>query len=242
MTDFVLIGGFWIGAWAWREVRDRLTTAGHRAVTVDLTGLGDRRGAAGPATGLETHIADVVDVLQGQDLRQAVLVGHSGAGAIVNCVAERAPDRVEGLVFVDSGPVPDGACIADFSGSSGRADTERQAIDGWRLPLPPFDVLGEAMLAGLDKEKRDLLRASAADQPLRVATDKVRLSGNARAGIRKWAILCTMPLEMVGDLIASGNPWFAGMDGPDWTLMSLPTGHWPMLSEPDRLAAMLEGW
>ncbi len=147
MTTFVLVGGFWIGAWAWRDVAARLKLAGHRAFPLSLAGLGERKAEAAPSIGLETHVADVVHFLVAGDLHDVVLVGHSGAGAIVNIVAARVPDRVASLVFVDSGPVPEGQCIADFSGPTGRADAIAAAVGG-RLPLPAWSELGEAMLAG----------------------------------------------------------------------------------------------
>ena len=242
MTTFVLIGGFWIGAWAWREVAARLTAAGHLVFPLSLTGLGERKAQAAPGVGLETHVADVVHFIISGDLHDVVLVGHSGAGAIITIVADRIPERLAGLVYVDSGPVPDGACIADFSGPTGRADTIRKAAyqgDGWRIALPPWSELGEPMLAGLDTAKREFFRANAADQPLRVAIDPVRLRGKQRGAIPCRAILCTIPAVAVRGMIASGNPWFAPMAGPEWTLSELPTGHWPMLSEPGRLAGML---
>ena len=245
MTTFVLVGGFWIGAWAWRNVAAQLTALGHRAFPLSLTGLGELKHRAGPDVGLETHIGDVLHFLEAGDLHDVVLVGHSGAGAIVNVAADRMQERIAGLVFVDSGPVPDGACIADFSGPTGRADTVKKAAytgDGWRIPLPSWEELGEPMLAGLDEAKRDFFRANAADEPLRVATDPVRLKGRIPVDLPRLAILCTMPLAAVRGMIASGNPWFAGMDRPEWTLRELPTGHWPMLSEPDKLASMVARW
>jgi pimeloyl-ACP methyl ester carboxylesterase len=139
MTTFVLIGGFWIRAWAWREVAAKLTAAGHLVFPLSLTGLGERKAQATPGVGLETHVSDVVHFIISGDLHDVVLVGHSGAGAIITIVADRIPERLAGLVYVDSGPVPDGACIADFSGPTGRADTIRKAAyqgDGWRISLP----------------------------------------------------------------------------------------------------------
>jgi pimeloyl-ACP methyl ester carboxylesterase len=241
MTTFVLVGGFWIGAWAWRDVAARLEAAGHRVLLPELKGLGERQGEASPEVGLETHIGDVRAAIEAADLNDIVLVGHSGGAAIVNCVADRSPGRVAGIVFVDSGPVPDGQAIADFSGPTGREDMAKNAVDGWRLPLPPWGVLGEEA-AGLDEETRAVFRANAADQPLRVATDPVKLTGGLREDMPRWAILTTIPLAAVREMISPDNPWFAPMGGPSWTLLQLPTGHWPMLSEPEKFADLLAAW
>ncbi len=243
MTNFILVGGFWIGAWAWEEVVRELERRGHRAYPLDLPGLGERRGEGNGSVTLETHIADVVRFVEANDVRDVVLVGHSAGGAIVNVVAARIAERVAGLVFVDSGPVPEGATIADFQGPNGRDDMRRAAEthgEGWRLPLPPFEQMPPANLAGLDDAKLERFRAEAADEPLHVAIDPVRLDGKAfPEGRPRWAILCTMPRAMVDGQIAAGNPWFVPMSGPDWRFLELATGHWPMLSEPGRLAEML---
>jgi pimeloyl-ACP methyl ester carboxylesterase len=241
MTTFVLVGGFWIGAWAWRDVAVRLEAAGHRVLVPELTGLGARQGEASPDVGLETHVGDVIAAIERDELRDVVLVGHSGGGAIVNSVADQIPGRVAGIVFVDTGPVPEGAAIADFSGPDGRAETAKNAVDGWRLPLPPWEALGDEA-AGLDEETRAYFRANAADQPLKVAIDPVRLTGGLRDTMPRWAILTTIPLPAVRAMITPDNPWFAPMGGPSWTLMQLPTGHWPMLSEPKKLADLLAAW
>ncbi len=235
MATFVLVGGFWIGAWAWRDVAARLKRSGHRAFPLSLTGLGERKDQASPDITLETHVADVVHFLVAGDLHDVVLVGHSGAGAIVNIVAARVPERIAELVFVDSGPVLEGACIADFSGPTGRADMVAKSVDV-RVPLPSWSEIGETSLAGLDAANRSFFRSLAVPQPLRVAIDPVRLGGTVPADLPKRAILCTIPLDALRQMIASGNPWFAPMGGPEWTLETLPTGHWPMLSEPVKLA------
>jgi pimeloyl-ACP methyl ester carboxylesterase len=234
MATFVLVGGFWIGAWAWRDVARRMSSAGHRAFPLSLSGLGERRLYANPAIGLETHVADIVDFIVGRRLRDVVLVGHSGAGAIIDIVAARAPEHIASLVFVDSGLAPEGQCIADFGGPTGRADTIAKSVGGF-IPVPSWSEIGEANLTGLDESNRGFFRSLAVPQPLRVATDPVR-GGTQRAGLSKRAILCTLRVKTVRTMIAGGHPWFAAMAGSAWQFSELPTGHWPMLSEPVKLA------
>jgi pimeloyl-ACP methyl ester carboxylesterase len=235
MTTFVLVGGFWIGAWAWRDVARRMSSAGHRAFPLSLNGLGEKRLYANPAIGLETHVADVVDFIVERNLHDVVLVGHSGAGAIVDIVAARLPEHIAALTFVDSGPVPEGQCIADFGGPSGRADTIARSVGGF-IPVPSWSEIGEASLAGLDEANRAFFRSLAAPQPLHVAIDPVRRGGTQRAGLSKRAVLCTLRVKAVRTMIAGGHPWFAAMAGSAWQFVELPTGHWPMLSEPVKLA------
>lgn len=241
MTKFVLVGGFWIGNWAWRDVAAYLRAEGHGVVVPELTGMGERKGEASPAISLETHIGDVMEALERGDLRDVVLVGHSGASAIIGPVADRLPDRVAGLVFLDTGPIPDGQSVADFSGPTGRADTIAKARDGWRIPLPSWTDLGNEA-AGLSEAMRAHFVSHAVDEPLHVAIDPVKMTGGLRADLPQWAILSTIPIAAVRDMIAAGNPWFVPMGGASWRLSELPTGHWPMLSEPKKLADLLATW
>src|SRR5690349_14997844 len=108
MATFVLVPGFWLGGWVWERVAGELRAAGHEAYPVTLTGLGDRAHEATPRVDMDTHAADVAELLTGAGLEEVVLVGHSGGGMAVQLVADRAPGRIARAVYVDSGPLPDG--------------------------------------------------------------------------------------------------------------------------------------
>ncbi len=77
MATFVLVPGYWLGGWAWRDVAETLRVAGHSVYLATLTGLGERVHLAGPHVDLDTYIADVVNLLRYEELRDVVLVGHS---------------------------------------------------------------------------------------------------------------------------------------------------------------------
>ncbi len=118
----------------------------------------------------------------------------------------------------------------------------RDQGDGWRLPMLSWDDLtnvNHASLVGLDEPERRLMRSRAADQPFGTYTQPLRLANAARPALPKALISCSYPLEQVRALIASGHPWFREMAGPEWRLLELPTGHWPMFSEPAGLAERL---
>src|SRR4030088_1762028 len=108
MANFVLVPGFWLGGWAWQRVAKPLRAAGHEVYPVTLTGLGERVHLASPQVDLDTHICDVVNVIEYEDLHEVVLVGHSGGGSVVTGVSDRIPERLSQLVYLDSGPLPDG--------------------------------------------------------------------------------------------------------------------------------------
>jgi hypothetical protein len=96
-----------------------------------------------------------------------------------------------------------------------------------------------ASLDGLGQGERDHMRAHATAQPLRTWTQALSLKNPAREELPKLLITCSLPLDQVRQMIATGHPWFAALAGPQWSFRELPTGHWPMFSVPEELAALL---
>lgn len=237
MATFVLVPGFWLGGWAWREVAATLRGQGHEVHPVTLTGVAERAHLAGPEVGLETHTTDIVRLIQVEDLRDVLLVGHSGGGLPVTQAADRIPDRIARVVYVESGPMPDGTSQFDFNPPEEQERLRAQVGDGHLLPPPAWDPAADPEnLAGLDDAALALLRTRTTPHPLRAATDKVRRSGGR--AVPTALVASTFPLPMVEEMIAQGHPFFAGLAGGQ--LHALPTGHWPMLSEPKGLATVLD--
>jgi pimeloyl-ACP methyl ester carboxylesterase len=184
MTTFMLVPGAWLGAWAWQDTAQALRAQGHTALPLTLTGLGEYAGRGTPETDLETHIADITGFVGRRDLRDITLVAHSYAGAPVTGAAGRLGDRLERVVYVDSAPFATGMCMLDLMPPEAADELRRQVAehgDGWRLPMPPFAVLGlSSSLDGLDESKRELLRTRATPQPF--GTYEQRLTGPAEPG------------------------------------------------------------
>jgi hypothetical protein len=112
--------------------------------------------------------------------------------------------------------------------------------DGWRFPMPPWEELANmASLEGLDDEQLRLLRSRAVAQPFGTYTQPLRLTNPARDALPKLGIVCSFSLAQVREMIASGQPLFRELAGPNWRFVELPTGHWPMFSRPDDLAELL---
>lgn len=241
MTTFVLVPGAWLGGLAWDGVATRLRGDGHEVYPVTLSGLGERAAAGSPDTDLDTHIDDIVSVIDDNDLRDVVLVGHSYGGVPVTGAADRRPDRVRVMVFVDSGPAPDGVAQADFSPAEAREATDRLVAEegnGWLMPPIAFDPDEDPVnLAGLDADALSSLRRQARPHPYRTTTQPISLSGTVNQ-IPRTLIACTMSPEAVKAMVDSGNPFFIGLR--DARVISLPTGHWPMFSTPGALTHALE--
>ncbi|GAA3152590.1 hypothetical protein GCM10010466_49470 [Planomonospora alba] len=240
---YVLVPGFWLGAWAWEKVTARLRAAGHHVHPVTLTGLGDRAHPATPETDLETHIQDIVDTIVRADLHDVILVAHSGAGAPVTGAADRVPGRIARVVYVDSGPLADGMTQLDMNEPEWNAFIERRVAErGGGTAYPPLSWEEQekagASTEGLGEAERALFAARATAQPYRTMTQPLRLTG-AADHLPKTLVACSFPLEQVHAMIAAGHPFFAALAGPEWSFAELPTGHWPMFSRPADLADLL---
>jgi pimeloyl-ACP methyl ester carboxylesterase len=246
MAVFVLVGGAWLGGWCWDGVAHHLRARNHEVFSVTLTGLGERVHLARPETDLETHITDVVNTLDYEDLTGVVLVGHSYAGAVITGVADRRPERIAELVYLDTGPLPSGARMLDLFPPERQAQLRQRVAehgDGWRLPMPGWEELNaDASIAGLDDAMLDRLRVKATPQPFGTYTEPLALSRPPGGPYGRTAIFCVQSFMSVAafrEALASGHPMFQVFAGPDWRYFELDTGHWPMFSTPGPLADTL---
>jgi pimeloyl-ACP methyl ester carboxylesterase len=243
MTTYVLVGGAWLGGWCWQPIARRLRENGHDAYPVTLTGLGERAHLASSEVDLETHITDVVNLVEFEDLHDVVLLVHSYAGLVVTGAADRIPGRISRLVYLDTGPVPADTALIELFPPEARRQIESQVEElgeGWQFPIPPPEVLGTmGSLEGLDEDGLALLRSRAVPQPFGTYTQPLRLENPAREELSRVAIVCSFSLDQVEAAIASDDPLFRQLAGPNWRFIELPTGHWPMFSRPEDLADLL---
>ena len=225
---FILVPGFWLGAWAWAKVAGRLRAAGHDVEAVTLPGLAER---AAPRAGvtLADHVAAVA-ALVAQRGPGVLLVGHSGAGSVIYAVTDRLPNQVRRAVYVDSGPLPDGTAISPHLGP-----------DVTEIPLPGWAELKTAgtSLVGLGRQRRADFRRQAVPHPAGPARDRLRLTGTRRRDVPVTMITSSHRPADVARLANQGHPYFAELTELPVSYIGLPTGHWPMLSRPAALAAAL---
>lgn len=232
MATFILVPGMWIGAWAWRDVTRGLRAAGHEVYPLTLTGLADRAHLAGPDVDLDTHIEDVVRLVEAEDLRDVILVGHSYGGMPVSVAALRLGGRVAKVVYVDSGPLPEGADQLSFS------EEDPSVYTGDAVPPRDWDPAADPMLlAGLDADALALLAARSTPHPIASVRQPLPRRATA-ADVPTALVACTFTAQQAESMRAEGHPLFAGLAGAQ--IVGLPTGHWPMLSEPKALAATLD--
>jgi pimeloyl-ACP methyl ester carboxylesterase len=229
VADFVLVPGAWHGAWCWKRVLAPLWERGHRAFALTLSGVGERAHVDPRTVTLEAHLADVTGVLVGEELNDAVLVGHSYGGVVVTGAAARMPSRVSHLVYVDA-IVP----LPGESWSSGHTpdvrEARRAAIRAHGV-LPPPDpaVYG---LAGADAE---WVARRQTPQPGLVYDAPLAYDPRSLAGIGKTFVDCNHP--PLATIDASRR---RARDLPGFAVVQIPTGHDPMISAPHALLAVLD--
>lgn len=242
----VLVPGACLGGWCWRDVARPLRSAGHDVYPVTLTGLGERVHLARPEVTLETHIDDVVNLLEYEDLHDAVLVGHSYAGIVVAGVAGRQASRLQAAVYLDTGPVPDGLAIVDLQPPELR-DRQRRDVeehgDGWRWPVPDRQTLASGVygsVSGLSGAHFQLIAERATAHPYATFTAPLQLAAGAPGAVRRVAILTgAMDLATLRALVDAGDPRVAVFAEPGWEVYEIATGHWAMFSAPGPLAELL---
>jgi len=222
----VLVGGYWLGPWAWDEVAPRLVAAGHQVEIPVLPGLGD--GTPPDSVTLADEAEAVLDCLRALD--GPALVVHSGAGAIASLVTDTEPGAVALVVYVDSGPVAD-------------TQVPRPDLVGLRVvPVPTVEELRGwgPLTADLSAGQREEFAARGVPQPGQVATGVARLTNPARLDVPSTLVCCSFASAEVRRLAREGNSMFAPtLELHDLDYVDLPGGHWPMWAQPEALAHCL---
>jgi pimeloyl-ACP methyl ester carboxylesterase len=140
---FVLVHGAWAGGWEWKKVGALLLADGHAVYRPTLTGQGERVHLASADVDLNMHISDIVNTILFENLHDVVLMGHSYGGMVITGVADRIPDRIKCLVYVDAFLPEDGESVNDLG------SRKFSPVDGFIVPpgdprpaqqIPPYTV------------------------------------------------------------------------------------------------------
>ena len=153
MAAYVLVHGAWHGGWCWKRVLPALQGPGVEIHTPTLTGLGERAHLASRDVSLETHIQDVMGVIESERLADVILVGHSYAGVVVTAVADRMPQRISRLVYLDALVPKSGQSLYDCAGRVFRERIEglvKTQGEGWYIPLPTAERMGLFLQEDID--------------------------------------------------------------------------------------------
>jgi len=234
---FVLVHGAWHGGWCWRRVADVLMARGHRVFAPSLTGVGDRAHLFSKDISLQTHVEDVLSVVETEELRDFVLVGHSYGGFVISGVADALRDRVSHYVYLDAGVPPEMSPGASFSWSDkdtpeareARLKSVREQGKGVALPAPPpseFAVTNPSDVTWLQRHLRPM--------PVRAYIGTFTFKSSGSKGLKRTHIAGNKPPY------ASLVPTYNRIRGDNsWSFTTIEAGHDSMVIAPDRLASLL---
>jgi pimeloyl-ACP methyl ester carboxylesterase len=230
MSTYVLVHGAWHGGWCWRFIRPLLK--GHEVFAPSLSGLGERKHLARPEIDLETHIEDVVSLLEFEDLRDITLVGHSYGGMVITGAADRAHQRIKRLVYLDAFVPESGKCALDYVVPERAARMREEGEKAGSITPPPLSLWGITR-----QEHIDFIKPREVRHPYRTMSQTINLK-NERAlqAMPKTFIYCSSPATGSFDQFAAR---FRG--DPAWKFFELATGHDAMILMPQRLAEILQG-
>jgi pimeloyl-ACP methyl ester carboxylesterase len=219
-STFLIVHGAWGGGWAFKQLESILRASGHEVLRPTMTGLGERVHLANPEVSLETHITDILKVIQFEQLEKFILVGHSYGGMVVTAIADRVPEKIERLVYIDGHLPVNGEAMFDLISSERKADLIKRAKtvgDGWNIPSP-WPEGGKNV-----------------PQPLATFQEKVKLKNSELKGVTGQYILTLEPGAL--------NDAFSGSAkrarSRNWRYHELRTGHNPRWTMPHELAALL---
>ena len=219
--DMVLIGGLWLTADVWESVVEELSKRGHRGIAVSLPGQGDDDAAAT----LEDQLEAVTSAVTSVD--RPLVVGHSAAASLAWMAADRVADQVAGVVFVGGFPEADGATYADFF----------EPEDGW-MRFPGWEKFEGPDSADLSAQQKRVTEQRMVGVPQGVSRATVSLDHEERFGLSVTVICPEFSPQDARDAIEGGDaPELAAAQRVKLT--DLDSGHWPMVSCPDRFAEVL---
>lgn len=223
MATYLICHGAWGGGWSWKKMRPMLREAGHEIFTPTYTGLGDRAHLSHPMIDLYTHIQDILGVIDCEDLRDIILVGHSYGGMVATGVADAVPERIRHLVYVDAFVPGDGQSLNDLTGGN----TQGAAVEGWLVPPRPSapDTSPEDLAFGTSRRRH---------QPARCFSQRLRVTRAVPAFARTY-IHCTRKTDF--DVFQQFADRFS--HDPAWRFHAMDASHSPNITAPQELAALL---
>jgi pimeloyl-ACP methyl ester carboxylesterase len=243
MAEFVLVHGAWHGGWCWQRVLPALIKAGHKVHAATLTGVGDRSHQLSPSINLDTHIADVLALINNEELTHPILVGHSYGGMVITGVADRlmaafeansANPKVAKLVYVDAIlPLPGESWSSTQNPDMVKARTESamgHPLKG--IAVPPASGFG---LEGADA---DWVNRRQRPQPLGTYLQPLQFDMATLAKLPRYFYDCVAPASpgIAPSRLRVRDPKFWG---GGWNLTEIQTGHDAMVSAPEALVRLL---
>ena len=230
MSTYVLVHGAWRGSWIWKRVRRQLQAHGHDVFTPTNTGVADRSHLSAPSVNLDTHINDVANLLRWEELSNVILCGHSYGGCVISGVADRMPERIAALVYLDAFVLDDGQCLNDTIPQDVRRERLAQAKEvgeGWKLPPIPAEEFN------VNSNDRDWVNRQSTMQSWATFEQPLRLTGAINQIKNVTYILAT------GYTATPFPQFYEKAKARGWKTMTIDCGHDVMLDRPEELTREL---
>lgn len=220
---FLLVPGAWMGKWIWSDLVQNLEKLHHNVHSLTLSGLhsdGENKDA-----GLQDHVDDVKDFINKKNLTNLILVGHSYSGFVIGQIADQIPDKISKLIFIEAFLPINGQNL--FHGAGLDPVKEYQAIDDNNGKWPPPKLSELSQQPYLTKQQVDYLNDHLTDHPARSVREKATIKSDK---IRVPSAFIGGRLSLSDEQkLVYGEVGFHELNG----------GHWPMLSETEKLTEML---
>ncbi|MEM7730415.1 MAG: alpha/beta hydrolase family protein [Pseudomonadota bacterium] len=235
---FMLIHGTWHGGWVWRDVRNILEDRGHRVFTPTLTGCGEREHLSSPEVGLDTHIQDLVNVIDYEELKDLFILAHSFSGVAMTGAVDRRRDRIGHVCFFDAlvpRPGRMSGVMRDEDGSISQYFLDRQDgfIDGYKMDF--FADYPVKMLLPEEHPKAEWVRSKLSTHPAKSWTDELVLENGGWDGLPRSFVHC------VGqDFGMTSDRMIGPARGEGWDFVELDAPRNAMVTHPERVADLLE--
>ncbi len=238
MANYLLVHGAWHGAWCWRDVQSTLIRSGHHAHALTLTGLGERAHLMHAGITLETHITDVQAALASEELDDAILVVHSYAGMLGTAAADRHPQAFKHLVYVDAVLPKPGESWSSTHARDTREARLQAARSNSHYSFPPPD----ASIFGLSGPAEAWVQRRQTPHPGHTYEAVLQFDPQRVVRSPRTFVNCTSPklatIEVSRQRAVDAKFW----DGawlPGSKVVTLATGHDPMISAPEALSQVL---
>jgi pimeloyl-ACP methyl ester carboxylesterase len=230
MTTFVLVHGSCHGGWCWKKVTPFLSKDGHDVYTPTLTGLGEKSHLVSRNIGLDTHILDIIQVLEYEDLSEVTLVGHSYAGLVIGGIAEAIPERIKHLVYLDAYIPQDNRSAFDIVPGLETIYKER-ALKEWDREWLVASYEPEEF-GVTDRVDINWMNTRLSPMPWHTHDQPIRITNPKAKRLPKSYISCT----------EFGDSQFKAQKSPaaGWDYHVLKTGHDAMITVPNKLAQLLQ--
>jgi pimeloyl-ACP methyl ester carboxylesterase len=233
MKTFVLIHGSWHGGWCWKDVAMQIRHLGNEVFTPTLTGLGERNHLRNYRVDLLTHIQDVSNLINFEDLDEVVLVGHSYGGMVITGVASMLSEKIARLVYLDAFIPAAGQREFDLLDSDEAIGKHGDFVeDGiWLRPPASLEYLGIANLS-----ERNRIAKKLTPLPLEVYNTPCPTPENEAVfdSIPRVYIHCTK-----GSSAKRFAPFAEMARSHSWKVYELLTGHDAMLTVPTDVTSLI---